>query len=464
MATKQQPPIVPEVPNDEIDLRELFLAIWDKKWMVVGVTIIFIGIASFYTSLKPTTYQSSIVLSPPSEATVLEINKEGIFKESKDSLFRRFLEKFTAPEFQVAVLKDKGYLDQLTQDIKGDFDENQVAYGFINSFKLVEEKVKKFKNGEEEKKFFDPNRFEFMLSGRDKNLIQNYLNDLNSAANQQEIEELEEIFNSRINNRMNEITRESYELTLKAMRDREDRIKIIEEEDSKKITNLINEKERLRVKAKQDRLNQIDRLIEAKDIAEEMGIIENNFKKIQSNNTATLNLSIGDNQKLPDWYLYGSKVLAKRINLLTNRKNDDSFIPRITEIDKEIQAIKENPELLKLKQRKNDDAFIARITEIDKEIQAIKENTELKTLKERESDNPYIERLRVLDVEKTRLKSFKFNPEGWRLVTTDKMPNIGQPTESKKLRSIAIAGVLGVLVGLILVPILNILRQEKEAS
>ena len=494
MATKQQPPITPEVPNDEIDLRELFLTIWNRKWMVVGVTIIFIGIASFYNDIKPTTYQTSIILSPPSEATVLEINKEGIFKESKDSLFRRFLEKFTTPEFQVAVLKDKGYLDQLTQDIKGDFDEIQVTDDFFEGFKLVEKVTKK--KGQEDK-FFDPNRLEFELLGADKNLIQNYLNDLKSAANQQEIEELEEIFNSRIKNQLNEITRESYELNLKAKRDREDRIKIIEEEDSKKITNLINEKERLRVKAKQDRrakikqieesdankitnllnekerlrvkakqdrLNQIDRLIEAKDIADEMGIIENNFKKIQSDNTATLNLSIGDNQKLPDWYLYGSKVLAKRINLLTNRKNDDSFIPRITEIDKEIQAIKENPELLKLKQRKNDDAFIARITEIDKEIQAIKENTELKTLKERESDNPYIERLRVLDVEKTRLKSFKFNPEGWRLVTTDKIPNIGQPTKSKKPLIIAIAGVLGVLVGLILIPILNILRQEKEAS
>ena len=104
------------------------------------------------------------------------------------------------------------------------------------------------------------------------------------------------------------------------------------------------------------------------------------------------------------------------------------------------------------------------IAEIDKEIQAIKENTELKTLKERESDNPYIERLRVLEVEKTKLKSFKFNPADWMLATTDRAPNTGQPTQSKKLLIIAIAGVLGVLVGLILIPILNILRQEKEAS
>jgi len=255
---------------------------------------------------------------------------------------------------------------------------------------------------------------------------------LKSAANQQEIEELEEIFNSRIKNRLNEIIRESYELTLKAMRDREDRIKIIEEEDSKKITNLLNEKERLRVKARKDRENKIKTLSEALAMAKDLGVKENNFKKVQSSDNANLTVSIGDNQKLPDWYLYGSDALSKQIELLKNRSNDD--------------------------------AFISRITEIDKEIQAIKENTELKTLKERESDNPYIERLRVLDVEKTRLKSFKFNPEGWRLVTTDKMPNIGQPTESKKLLIIAIAGVLGVLVGLILIPILNILRQEKEAS
>jgi len=364
MATKQQPPIVPEVPNDEIDLRELFLAIWDKKWMVVGVTIIFIGIASFYTSLKPTTYQSSIVLSPPSEATILEINKEGIFKETKDSIFRRFLEKFTAPEFQVAVFKDKGYLNQLTQDFQGDFDENLVAYGFLKDFKLVDE-VKK-KKGQEDK-FFDPNRLEFELLGTDKNLIQNFLNDLKSAANQKEVEVLDEIFNSRVNNELTQINQQIKDLL------EIHQMKI----ESQKIT-----------------------LKEELEIARELGIEENNFKKMQSNQSNSLNLSIGDNQILPKWYLYGANALSKELDILNNRKVDSSI----------------SQEIIKL------------------------------------------------EVRKSRLNSLVPNFKNLQLIVIDKLPNIGQPAKSKKLLIIAIAGVLGVMVGLILIPILNILRKEKEIS
>ena len=360
MATKQQPPITPEVPTDEIDLRDLFLAIWNRKWMIVGITIIFIGIASFYHYIKPTTYQSSIILSPPLESTVLEINKEEIFKESKDSLFRRFLEKFTAPEFQVAVLKDKGYLNQLTQDIKGEFDENQAAYDFINSFKLVEEVKKK-------KGFFDPNRLEFELLGTDKNLIQKYLNDLKSAANQKEIEELDEIFNSRVNNELTQI--------------------------NKQIGDLLN------IHQKEIESNKIT-LKEQLEIAKDLGIEENNFKKIQSNQSDSLNLLIGDNQTLPKWYLYGANALNKELHILNNRKVDSS---------------------------------------VSQEI-------------------------RKLEVRKSRLNSLVPNFKNLQLIVIDKLPNIGQPTQSKKLLIIAIAGVLGVLVGLILIPILNILRQEKEVS
>jgi len=364
MATKQQPPIVPEVPTDEIDLRELFLAIWNRKWVVVGVTIIFIGIAILYSLLITTTYQSSIVLSPPSEATVLELNKEEIFKESKDSLFRRFLEKLTAPEFQLAVLKDKGYLNQLTQDLQGDFDENEVAYEFLEGFKLVDE-VKK-KKGQEDK-FFDPNRLEFELLGTDKNLIQNFLNDLKSAANQKEIEELDEIFTSRINNELTKINQQIKNV-----------LEIHQKEiESKKIT-----------------------LKEELEIAKDLGIEENNFKKIVSNQSDSLNLSIGDNQNLPKWYLYGANALSKELDILNNRKVDSS---------------------------------------VSQEI-------------------------RNLEVRKSRLESLVFNFKNKQLIVTVKAPNIGKPVKSKKLLIIAIAGVLGVMVGLILIPILNILSQEKEVS
>jgi len=363
MATKQQPPITLEVPNDEIDLRELLLAIWNRKWMVVGVSIIFIGLAILYLSLKPTIYQSSIILSPPSEATVLKINKEEIFEESRDSLFGRFLEKFTAPEFQLAILKDKGYLNQLTQDIKGEFDENQVAYEFLENFKLVEVVKKKKK---QEDRFFDPNRLEFELLGTDNNLIQNYLNDLISAANQKAIDELEEVFTLRVNNQLY------------------------------KINNQVK-----------DALSNHHKAIESKktylkdqlQIAKDLGIDDNNFNQIQSTQSVP-GLSLTENQNLPEWYLYGANALSKELDRFNNSKVDSQYSKEIIE----------------------------------------------------------------LEVRKSRLKFLLSNFKKIQLAVIVKTPNIGQPTQSKKNLIIAIAGLLGVLVGLILIPVMNILRPEKEVS
>ena len=400
MATKQQPPITPEVPNDEIDLRGLFLAIWNGKWVVVGVTIIFIGIASFYTFSKPITYKSSIILSPPSEATVLEINKEGIFEESKDSLFRRFLEKFTAPEFQVEVLKDKGYLNQLTQDIKGEFDENQVAYDFFEDFKLVEGVTKK--KGQENK-FFDPNRLEFELLGTDKSLIQKYLNDLKSAANQKVLGDIEEKFNSIVRYQLTEIDNEIKDL----------------------IDNYHNEIE-----------SRKSVLREHLEIAKNLGIDENNFKEYQKsplNLNIPLNLTIPpnltidvfdnttesehkksspyehskldsssklkfNNHNIPIWYLYGAKAISKELDILNNR-------------------------------------IIG--------------------------DNPTYQEIKKLEKIRNRLTLLEFAKVNLETTTTVKSPNFGKPVKSNRPLIIAIAGILGVLVGLVSI---FILRQKKALS
>ncbi|MDA9557902.1 Wzz/FepE/Etk N-terminal domain-containing protein [Vibrio sp.] len=62
---KQLPPDAHfSASNDEIDLRELFGAIWKGKWIIILSTIIFAAGAVFYALKQPNIYKAYAVLSP----------------------------------------------------------------------------------------------------------------------------------------------------------------------------------------------------------------------------------------------------------------------------------------------------------------------------------------------------------------------------------------------------------------
>ena len=69
-------------PQDEIDLYELCAAIWQRKWVVCGVTVLFIMVAVFYVALTPKTYQAAVLLSPVQSADVALLNMGKLMKEA----------------------------------------------------------------------------------------------------------------------------------------------------------------------------------------------------------------------------------------------------------------------------------------------------------------------------------------------------------------------------------------------
>ena len=62
----QQPGQQP-YPDDEIDLRELFLTLWRGKWLIIVTTIIFAVAGVAYALYKPDIYQASVLLAPAKE-------------------------------------------------------------------------------------------------------------------------------------------------------------------------------------------------------------------------------------------------------------------------------------------------------------------------------------------------------------------------------------------------------------
>ncbi len=57
-------PNPPEMYDDEIDLRELFIALWKGKWIIILSTIVFAAGAVAYALHLPNIYRSDVLLAP----------------------------------------------------------------------------------------------------------------------------------------------------------------------------------------------------------------------------------------------------------------------------------------------------------------------------------------------------------------------------------------------------------------
>ena len=61
------------VADDEIDLRELFAAIWQGKWLIIAVTAVFAVASVIYALSLPNIYKSEVLLAPVSDDAGMKI-------------------------------------------------------------------------------------------------------------------------------------------------------------------------------------------------------------------------------------------------------------------------------------------------------------------------------------------------------------------------------------------------------
>ncbi len=58
---------IPNSASDEIDLRQLWNVLWNGKWMIVGVTLLFAVVSVIYALSLPNIYKSEALLAPAEE-------------------------------------------------------------------------------------------------------------------------------------------------------------------------------------------------------------------------------------------------------------------------------------------------------------------------------------------------------------------------------------------------------------
>jgi LPS O-antigen subunit length determinant protein (WzzB/FepE family) len=416
--------------EDEIDLKQLFRSLADRKWFIFGFIGLVTALAIAYALSIPPTYKASISFLSPSTSSVLQLNKIKITSETSETsetIYRKFLNKAMSSQFQRKIFDENDYLAKLNPENKPIKNLDSFIGGFTKSITIESNKEKKGEKSNYEKPIT------ISLEGGDSAIISNFLNDLANTADTETVSEFLNIIQQKIDIRLEEIGKQRGLLLSRTKQDRLSKIERIKIEDGQKINEINDQIDRLRVKAKQDRLNKIQVLTDSSKMAKSLGIIDNNFKKISNSKEANTQLSIdvGNNQKLPKWYLYGESALLEEINILQNRKNDD--------------------------------AYVSEIVNLKNKLSAISSNQILKTLESRKDDSPFVAEINKLDIEAIKLKSFEPSSAGINAMQLNQHaypPEI--PIKPKKRLIVAVAFIAGFILSIFLVFIMNAFRKEED--
>jgi len=71
--------------EDEIDLKQLFRSLADRKWFIFGFTGFITVLAVAYALSIPPTYKASISFLSPNQSSVLQLNKIKLTSETSET-------------------------------------------------------------------------------------------------------------------------------------------------------------------------------------------------------------------------------------------------------------------------------------------------------------------------------------------------------------------------------------------
>ena len=76
---------------DEIDLKELFISLVAKKFLIASITVFVTVLAIIYALNLAPTYRVITSFTSPDEISVTTVNKLNLTAETKDTIFSKFL-------------------------------------------------------------------------------------------------------------------------------------------------------------------------------------------------------------------------------------------------------------------------------------------------------------------------------------------------------------------------------------
>jgi len=248
---------------------------------------------------------------------------------SRDEIFTRFLEKITSREEQLKIFNKGNYSEKLGFSTMTLSAKNAAVSKLLKSITVFEPKIKKGA--------LLASSFVLKMSGNNSEFLELFIDDLIASVSYSTSSGLQTDFSEIITISLKNITFEQDLIVIKINKDYLAESYKKEQRLEKKIIELQNEIGFLRNTSEQEKLNLIVTLTEQINIARSLEVYDNNLNKYRvTEPNSSVSLSFGNMSDLPQWFLYGQKALENQLQMIELRKNNDSFIPNLSNITIEL--------------------------------------------------------------------------------------------------------------------------------
>nr|WP_269473300.1 Wzz/FepE/Etk N-terminal domain-containing protein [Kineobactrum salinum] len=416
-----------------MDLFELIAGLWHRKWLIAGLTLTAGILAVIYLLISTPTFEAKTYLRPPLASQLVSINETGVLEIDPESAFNRVAFEARSLDVQRAVFEanQEGFLqDTPTQQL------NEGAL-FMDAFTpKVQLDIRG--NGKN-----DTNSDELRLTIAFQHWNPAYsarvANDLARVAEERALRSVLDELQSSLRTKIQGLEEQIVQEELVLSEGSEDKIARLQEQDELWRLQLQDKINTLKSKARQLREDRIARLEEALAIASRLGLED----------PAPVSLLQRD-QREPNWmatavdrpaeeeplFLRGTRMLEAELAVLRDRKSDEHMHPELRELEQELALLEHN--------------------------------REVEILQSRESYRAFAENTQELRAQIARLEGFlkqMYDQVQMMRVDQQAIPP-SRPIKPRKTLVVAVALMLGAVLGLVLALILNAVdtRRQEQGS
>ncbi|MCQ4277090.1 LPS O-antigen chain length determinant protein WzzB [Stutzerimonas degradans] len=412
--------------NDEIDLVELFRALWRQRLLIVGVTFAVTLIAAAYAFLATPYYQTKTYLRPVPQSMLDQLNETGIYKLTPEDALSRVASGLSSYDKRLDYFLSNQEMFQAIEP-KGDSAEQAFADFNEQAFEMLHPDPKKTEN----RSAYVGLKLTYPKGMEGSAIVNGFVDYVLELERKEIAEDLESLIANRL---------ASLDMNMEAQRanysaSKEAKIATLLEDAALKRAQLQDELAALRAELKTRRNNRIQELNEAITIADSLGIRTPTSPSAMAasarSGTQVIRTEV-TNQEAPLYFL-GTEALTAERDALKNRTSDDFVEPRIAEIQSELTLLENN--------------------------------REVEILKAREGEDLYLTNLAQLREEASRLKGIKLDTERLRLVRLDQ-PALQSlnPIKPKKVLILALGLVLGAMLGIFVALVRSLMNRDRAYS
>lgn len=416
------PQALTPVASNEIDLVQLVNALWKQKTLIIAVTALVGALGLAYALLATRYYSIQSVLRPAAIKDLDELNHLGIYQLSPEQALTQVGRALDSYENRLSFFRDN---QQLFAELAQPGRSLEQTFETFNNdaFKLLQPDAKK---AEGTTTPFVGIQLTYPAGIDGVKVVNEFVQYSFNRVRQQIAADLDTL----IGNRLNQL--EANMAAARANYDASKEVKIakLSEADELKRAQLNDELSALRQQLKTRRDNRINQLNEAIRIAKSLSITKpttpSSLGAAEVTSQGSVIRTEVNNQQIP-LYFMGSEALEAERKALLARRSDDFTEPRIAQIARELKLLEHNRQIETLNSRENEDLFL-------KGLAGWRE-------------------------EAARLRALHIDTDALKLVSVDQAAvEPTRPIKPKKAMIVALALVLGGMLGLFIALVRN-LRQ-----